>query len=818
MPNRYKLRLLSHLKHDSYTPRPMKALAADLNIDSEDRKAFEAEVYELLEEGAVVMEGDMTIDLPPLEEEVVGVIRMNPRGFGFLRPDDANAHGDLFIPPGSTLDALSGDKVRAAVYHKKGRPHSDHSPFIGEVVEVIERGQHHFTGTLFKRGGSWFIEPDGKVLHEAILVRDPSSKNAKADDKVVFELLHAPEGNTVGEGVIVEVLGDAGEPDVETLAVIRAYGLGEEFDKEILQQARQVTRDFDERLEEALAREKRGEEAFPDREDLRKAFICTIDPPDAKDYDDAISIQRVKDGFELGVHIADVATFIDPGSPLDEEAKLRGNSVYLPRLVIPMLPELLSNGICSLQEAVPRFAKSAFITYDADGHVRGARVANTVIQSVKRMTYLEAQALIDGKPEEARKHAKTDAPHTGKLTETVRLMNDLARRIRKRREAKGMISLDLPDAELVFNDEGRVIDVEPEDDAYTHTIIEMFMVEANEAVARLFDSMNVHIIRRLHPDPDPGDMDEMREFIQVAGLKLSKNPDRFELQSILNATRGTGRAAAVHMAVLRTLTQATYGPDLVGHFALASDHYAHFTSPIRRYPDLTVHRALAAFLERTDNGKAVPKKGEAKRNLGKELAQDKRCMPLPELQRWASHCSTTSRNAEDAERDLRSFLILQFLEDHIGETFEGLVTGVTPKMVFVRLDKYLAEGAILVSKLTDKQGRPDFHRFDKKSGKVYSAKSGSTIGLGDRVQVVIEEVDPSKRRMDLLLDTGKRGGQAKRGTIKAALTQGGGGLEAKKTGGKPAGWPAPPPKKKKKKRKKSDVSLRDQRQERKKRK
>ncbi|HEB61241.1 MAG TPA: RNB domain-containing ribonuclease, partial [Phycisphaeraceae bacterium] len=500
MPSRYKLRLLSHLRHDSYTPRDIAALAEDLGIDEEDMPAFKREVYELLEDEAIVMDGQLRIDLPPIEEEVIGRIRLNPRGFAFVIPEDANAQGDLFIPAGSTLDAVTGDTVRAAVYHRRGRVQPGHSPFIGEVVEIIRRGRDHFTGTLVHRAGVWLIEPDGNILHGSVTVRDPSAKNARDGDKVVFELLTFPEGRMSGEAVITEVLGEAGEPDVETAAVIRAYGLPGEFPEEVLEQTREVTREFESYIQERLEREKRGEgPAFPEREDLRDSFICTIDPPDAKDFDDAISLEKKGDGYVLGVHIADVANFIPPGSPLDEEAKLRGNSVYLPRLVIPMLPELLSNGICSLQEAVPRFTKSVFITFDRDGYVQGARYSNAVIQSVKRMTYLEAQALIDGKPDEARKHARTDAPHTPRLIETVRMMNELARRIRKRREKKGMISLELPDVELIFDDQGRVVDVVPEDNAFTHTIIEMFMVEANEAVARLFDSLNIPIIRRLHP-------------------------------------------------------------------------------------------------------------------------------------------------------------------------------------------------------------------------------------------------------------------------------------------------------------------------------
>ncbi|MCK4871607.1 MAG: VacB/RNase II family 3'-5' exoribonuclease [Phycisphaerales bacterium] len=806
MPSRFRLRILSHLRHDAYTPRDIRTLADDLGVPGEDFNDFRTAVRELLDDGAIVLSEADQIAFPPIGREVAGRIRVTTRGFGFVIPERPNEHGDLFIPPGHTLDAVTGDRVIARVirrqderFHKPGR-----SPYTGSVTRIVERGREHFTGTLLHRAGLWFVEPDGKVLRGTVTVRDPSIKNAHAGDKVVFELVTYPDDQAGGEGVIVEVLGEAGQPDTETAAVIRAYGLRDAFPDEAVEQARSATRLFETELAEALeAEQAAGQPAFADREDLRGAFVFTIDPPDAKDFDDAVSIERTDDGFELGVHIADVARFIEAGSPLDEEASARGTSVYLPRRVIPMLPELLSNGICSLQEGVVRFTKSAFVRYDEAGSVQSARFSRSVIQSAKRLTYLEAQALIDGDPAQAKKHARTDTAHNEQLVTRLRLIDDLAKRIRARRIKQGMISLQLPEAELIFNDSGHVVDVQQEDDAFTHTIIEMFMVEANEAVARLFDSLNVPAIRRLHPDPDPGDMEELGGFIQVAGLRISRRPDRFELQSILTATAGTGKAAAVHMAVLRTLSQALYGPDLVGHFALASEHYAHFTSPIRRYPDLTIHRQLDAFLDETRNGVDPPRTVGAHKGLGKRLRSDARCQPMEELAQVASHCSQASRTAEGAERELREALILQLLEKHVGETMSGLVTGVTGNVMFVQLDKYLVDGTIQVRDLTDRHGRTGTYRFDRKTGRLWAAGGASSLGLGDRVHVVLEQVDAAKRRLDLLLDASGRAERAKRGGKQAEQQRG-----DERAGGRSVA------KKGKQKRHKTDIRLRDKRKKR----
>ena len=761
MPLRFKKRLLTHLRHETYTPSTLDRLAEDLRINPEDRDIFRRAVQELESAGDLVVGANDLVTLPPMGKEVIGQFRGTSKGFGFIIPEDLTIHGDLFVPPDSVGDAITGDRVRAEV-HEQRYAKPGKSPFVGVIVEILERRHSNFTGTIIHEDGHWWVEPDGKTLNDAFVVPDAESKNAKVGVKVVFEIVSMPEDGYAGEAVIVKVLGEAGLPSIETQAVIEAHNLPGDFPEKARAEARGLTQAFEAQIDRVLTQGGAFDES--ERLDLRNRTICTIDPPDAKDYDDAISIERTKRGWKLGVHIADVANFVTPGTSLDNEAQARGNSVYLPRLVIPMLPEVLSNGICSLQEGVERFCKSAFIEYDEDGNVLAQGFAATLIKSAKRMTYLEAQAIIDGDFEGAKKHARTETELTNEVIDALKAMNLLSRRIRERRRRNGMIHLELPDAELVFDADGRVIDAVPEDDAYTHTLIEMFMVEANEAVARLFEDLNVPIIRRVHPDPVPGQGEQLSEFVRVAGYRIPKTPTREDLQQLLDATKGTPAAPAVHMAVLRTLTKAEYSPALIGHFALASTGYAHFTSPIRRYADLTVHRALTAYLARTDNGRNKPKDDAALARLSRSLTEDPACPDEQTLMQVAGNCNRTELRAVAAERELRQFLVLQLLEQHMGESFPGIVTGVSPAGVFVQLDKYLAEGMCKTADLpvsdnaAQANKRRGMHeralwRIDRRSGALVEKNTGRSFSIGDRVEVTIAAVDLPRRQMELVVTT-----------------------------------------------------------------
>ncbi|HSW45760.1 MAG TPA: VacB/RNase II family 3'-5' exoribonuclease, partial [Phycisphaerae bacterium] len=531
----------------------------------------------------------------------------------------------------------------------------------------------------------------------------------RAGDQVVVELAEYPSRGQPARGVIVEVLGRRGDPGIDTLSVIRQYHFRDVFNQEVLDAARAAVDTYDAEVE------------LTGREDLRGEVVVTIDPDDARDYDDAISIRPLGRGrFELGVHIADVSRFVEAGGPLDEEATLRGNSIYFPRHVIPMLPEVLSNGLCSLQEDRPRLTKSAFIQYDAQGHRAGSRFANTVIRSSKRLTYGEATAILDGRT----------AGFDREVIALLQRMDRLARVIRKRRLAAGMIVLDLAEIELVLNDEDQVVDVAPTDTSFSHTIIEMFMVEANEVVAELFTRLDVPHLRRIHPEPPADAENKLRQFLRVLGKPIPKKMDRETMIRLLDSVKGKPESFAVNLAVLRSMAQAEYSPKMIGHFALAGRHYAHFTSPIRRYPDLTVHRLLDLHV-----------RGKLGGRHGRETVPSR-----SDLEEIGRRCSYTEREAEAAERELKKIKILRLLESRLGDVEEGLVTGVSNLGIFVQLRRYLIDGLIRFRDLP-----ADWWDVDAAGGCVTGRQRGIRIAIGDALPVHIAAVDVPARELDLAL-------------------------------------------------------------------
>jgi len=701
MPQIYKDRILKFLKRPEYQPLKLAQLARSLGVAEDAYPEFKTAFDDLRRAGHVVIGSGNVITLPAMAGQIVGVFRANPKGFGFVCPLEPNAHGDLFIPPDSTADAMNGDTVLAKVNRKGKR--GPETRYTGEVLEVLERANNRFVGTLMKHPEAWIVQPDGSRFIEPIVVEDITAKNAREKDKVVVEILSYPSERYLARGVIVEVLGRAGQYDAEIESIVRQYHLPGEFEADCVEQARSAAAAFD-------------PERADGREDITDKVIVTIDPPDAKDFDDAISLETDSQGnWVLGVHIADVSHFIAPGSPLDEEAKLRGNSIYLPGKTIPMLPEILSNGICSLQPEQKRFTKSAYITYDERGNILSRRYANSVIRSTARLTYLEADGILKGHTKGAKRE----------VIELLRNMDALSRRIEARRNEHGMIHLDLPEPQLILDEAGQVVDAQPAENSYPHTIIEMFMVEANDAVASLLDRQNVPFMRRIHPDPDLLSMKNMARLLRVMGVPIAKSPDRTAIQSVLNYVQGSERSLAVNLIVLRSLERAVYAPTNIGHYALASTHYCHFTSPIRRYADLLVHRVLQRHLE----GRMDAAKQEA---AGEDLFA------------VGQHITFTEERADDAERELTSVLILQMLSKRIGDELDCVVTGLTGFGVFVQCRKFGIEGLIKLEDLG-----PDEWRFNKVSQCILGERSGEMIHLGQPMRVHIIAVNVPARQLNV---------------------------------------------------------------------
>ncbi|MFC1738706.1 ribonuclease R [Planctomycetota bacterium] len=707
MPEIFKKRIIKFLNRGDYTPVKLSQLARALGVSSEDYRQFKSAFEQLRSAGSVIIGSGNRLTLPAPTGRVIGTFRANPKGFGFVIPLEPNSHGDLFIPPKGVSDAMTGDIVEAVVKkdkRRKGRfsQREEKTALTGQIIQVLERSQNKFVGTLMKQQGQWVVQPDGSSFIEPISVDDVTAKGAHQKDKVVVEIISWPTEKFLSRGVIVEVLGKAGRYESEIKSIICQYHIPCEFDESCYRQAQKCASAF-------------NPDQLDNREDITDKLVITIDPPDAKDFDDAISIEKDgNDNWVLGIHIADVSSFVLPDTALGNEARIRGNSVYLPGKTIPMLPEVLSNGICSLQPGQRRFCKSIYLTYDKQARVISRRFANSVICSTQRLTYRQADKALKGRTKDVK-------------VEVIKLltnMEKLSRLIEKRREDNGMLHLDLPETELVLDKAGRVSDVHPADTSYPHTIIEMFMVEANEAVAAIMDKLNLPLMRRIHPEPDKLSMRNLSKLAKTLGFNLPRVPDRFAIQRLLESVQGNDLSLAVNLLVLRSFEKAQYSPLHIGHFALASTYYCHFTSPIRRYADLLVHRVLEKYLQKEPN---TSQAGQDLTEIGK-------------------HITFTEQRAEDAERELKTVLILQMLSQHISDELDCVVTGLVGFGVFVQSRKFGVEGLIRMADLG-----PGIWKYNQKTNCIVETSSGQTVHLGQPMKVRIVSVNVPARQLNVSL-------------------------------------------------------------------
>jgi ribonuclease R len=750
-------RIVSFVDKPTYRPLKPKALAKRLGVSGPEYSAFRSTLKELVGEGRLHYGKGHTIQPARPHGTVAGVFRKAAGGFGFVRPhsDEPLIGQDIYIAAGDVRDASSGDEVLVRITKRPKGP--DRKP-AGQIIKVVERATHQFVGTYVERGGEGFVLVDGTTFNEPIYVGDPGAKGARPDDKVVFEMVRFPSPSMRGEGVITEVLGPRGEPGVDTLSVIRAYGLPDTFPPDVLREAREQAAAFD-------------ENDLDGRTDFTQTTVITIDPVDARDFDDGVSLafDRKKKHWHLAVHIADVAHFAPHGSRLDREARNRGTSVYLPQRVLPMFPEIISNNLASLQEGRLRYVQSALMEFTEHGEFVHAEFARGAIRVAKRFTYEQVSALLQqhtgenkaedgdttlksaakktedgqgrkgkkkphGPPEVADKHATPTRPAVAPLDpsslppgvfDMLRQMHTFAMGLRKRRFKRGALELNMPEAELEFDDQGRVTGAHFVPHDVSHQIIEEFMLAANEAVARRLEQAGVTFLRRTHAAPDPLKLEAFIEFVRGLGYQANaRTPaDRFQLQRVLAESAEKPERYAVHYALLRSLKQAEYSPVEEGHYALASQSYCHFTSPIRRYPDLTVHRLLTQLLR---TGRA-----------GSDAT---------ELVSLGEHCSFTERRADRAEAELIKIKLLAYMETRIGMELDIIITGVEEYGFFGQAEKLPVEGLVHVSSLTD-----DYYHHDEATHSLTGTRTKRRFRLGDVVKVKVARVDVIRRQLDFRL-------------------------------------------------------------------
>jgi ribonuclease R len=712
--------ILALLGRKDYRPLDKTDIARRLSLKGGKLVALRKSLRELERAGQIARVRKNRYVLPAEADLVTGRLSIHQAGYGFLTSEKPG-EPDTFIAAENIGIAMHGDRVVARIsrdepYRRvKGRRE-------GRVIRILERAHDTIVGTLQRSPNFYYVVPDdprfvhdvyvGKVSDSlqgratGALPPETSAVASQVGDKVVVRLEAWESRHVNPEGEIIEVLGPASAPGIDVLSVIRKYHLPTEFPRAVLDQTQGISETID-------ARQLDG------RTDLRDKFIITIDPDDARDFDDAIHVEKIGSGWRLGVHIADVAAYVEPGSPLDREARRRGNSVYLPDRVIPMLPERLSNGVCSLNPGVDRLTHSAFIDFDKHGSVKGARFARSVIRSAQRLTYKQAYAILT-------------APARDQLGERLYLAWELAALLRRKRFEQGSLDLDFPEVKVWVDKDGRPVKLERVENDKSHQLIEEFMLAANEAVARELKKRAIPTIYRVHENPDPEKLAEYREFVLGFNYKVGDLTHRAELQRLLASVRGRPEEQALKVALLKSLKRARYSPQPLGHYGLAKANYLHFTSPIRRYADLVVHRALGS-----DGPRGRPARGAG--------APD-----MAEIASIAEHISATERTAADAEVDAIQMKKLEFFQQQLDtrnpQIFRATVIDIRNYGLMVELPEALMTGLVHVSSLMD-----DFYSFDQPRRQLIGRRSRKRFRVGDEVSVFVVRVDSFKRQVDFAI-------------------------------------------------------------------
>jgi ribonuclease R len=677
-------------------PLLLREILRRLGLQKEQRHQAGEVLKDLAESGKVVRIRGNRYGLPSKMNLIVGRVKAHPDGYGFVIPE-AEGEEDIFIRPRNLKEAMHGDRVVARIesVRRKGKE--------GSVIRILERRTRRVVGKFMRAKNYCYVLPEDERILQEVFIPEGETKRARPNQIVVAEITQYPTERARPEGKVTHILGYPDDPEIEPQIIIHKYDLPHQFTSAAMKEAQTLS-------PTPLLQD------YGDRVDLRGVPTFTIDGENARDFDDAVSIERVGEGgVKLYVSISDVSHYVKEGSALDDEAYLRGTSVYFPDRAIPMFPPELSNEICCLHPRVDRLTLTAELRYDGKGERREVRFYPSVIRSNERMTYTWVRKiLVDEEPELREKFSL--------LLPSLDLMADLCQKLRQKRIARGAIDFDLPEPEVILNLQGETKDIIRAERNLAHQIIEEFMIAANEAVAQFMEERGFPFIYRIHEPPKKEAMDEFRRFISHLGYKMRKesDPSAKEFQRVLSEVKGKPEERVVNEILLRSMKWAKYSAKNLGHFGLASDHYTHFTSPIRRYPDLIVHRLLKKALSKEEV------------RISEEFLASR-----------ADHLSSRERVAMEAEREILDRYRVRFMKDKVGDEFGGVISGVTAFGFFVELKDVFVEGLVRMTSLHD-----DYYQYHEKKYCLMGERTHKTFRIGDEVRVRVDRVDPERRHID----------------------------------------------------------------------
>ena len=699
--NQRKQIILDIINDDNYIPMKIKELAIVLNVPKENREDLEEVLKELLAEGRISVSKKGKYGKPS-GNILVGTYEGNAKGFGFVTVEGETE--DIFIPESASNGALNEDLVQVVLRSGKGGKRRE-----GEIIKILEHGVTELVGTYQKSQNFGFVVPDNNKISRDIFIPIEKSKGAMTGHKVVVKISSYGDKNKKPEGVVKEIIGHINDPGTDILSVVKSLNIPMEFPDEVMKQVERIPNEVD-------SKDMAG------RMDIRDWQTVTIDGEDAKDLDDAITVQKEGNRYVLGVHIADVANYVQEHTPLDKEALKRGTSVYLVDRVIPMLPHKLSNGICSLNAGADRLALSCIMEIDEKGNVVGHRIAETVLRVDRRMDYTTVKKILEDNDEAAIQEYK-------ELVPMFRLMEELAGILREKRHKRGSIDFDFPESKILLDEKGHPVEIKPYERNMATKIIEDFMLIANETIAEDYFWQELPFVYRTHDNPDSEKMLKLGLFINNFGYAIKTTQEEIhpkELQKLLERIDGTDEETLISRLTLRSMKQAKYTTNCSGHFGLATKYYCHFTSPIRRYPDLQIHRIIKENLRGGLNEKRIRHYESI----------------LPGV---ADQSSTTERRADEAERDTDKLKKVEYMEQHIGEEFTGVISGITNWGMYVELPNTI-EGMIRITEIRD-----DYYYYDEEKYELVGETTKRTFKLGQEVKIQVAATDKMLRQIDFSL-------------------------------------------------------------------